>query len=83
MLKISEMAKLANTTRRTLIFYDEQDVFHPIERSSSGYRYYKYEQLYELLFILSMKDMGLSLNQIKEIQNDSSSKIIDELINIQ
>lgn len=42
MLKISEMAKLANTTRRTLIFYDEQGVFQPVKKSASGYRYYDY-----------------------------------------
>ena len=40
MLKISEMAKLANTTRRTLIFYDEEGVFQPKSRNNAGYRYY-------------------------------------------
>ncbi|ORM96130.1 MAG: hypothetical protein ACFWTW_03205 [Lentilactobacillus parabuchneri] len=30
MLKISDMANLANTTRRTLIFYDEEGIFKPL-----------------------------------------------------
>lgn len=69
MLKISEMAKLANTTRRTLIFYDEQGVFSPAEKSEAGYRYYDYNQLYDLMTILGLRNIGLSLDQIKAIQN--------------
>ncbi|AUI71942.1 MerR family transcriptional regulator [Companilactobacillus alimentarius] len=83
MLKISEMAKLADTTRRTLIFYDEQGVFHPKERNEKGYRYYDYDQLYDLLFILGMKNLGLPLEKIKELQSKPNGKIIDELINVQ
>jgi Predicted transcriptional regulators len=77
------MAKLANTTRRTLIFYDEQGIFPPKERTDAGYRYYDYEQLYDLLFILGMKNLGLSLEKIKELQDKSSVKVMDELLNVQ
>lgn len=83
MLKISEMAKLANTTRRTLIFYDEEGVFQPQKRNEAGYRYYDYDQLYDLLFILGMKNIGLPLEKIKKLQNKPSDKVVDELINIQ
>lgn len=69
MLKISDMAKLANTTRRTLIFYDEQGVFTPAHKSASGYRYYDYKQLYDLMTILGLRNIGLSLEQIKAIQS--------------
>jgi Predicted transcriptional regulators len=83
MIKISEMAKLANTTRRTLIFYDEQGVFQPKKRSDAGYRYYDYDQLYDLLFILAMKNLGLSLEKIKSLQDKPSNKVMDELVNVQ
>lgn len=83
MLKISEMAKLANTTRRTLIFYDEQGIFMPKERTEAGYRYYDYDQLYDLLFILGMKNLGLPLERIKELQKKPSSEIVEELVNVQ
>ncbi|WP_119325574.1 MerR family transcriptional regulator [Companilactobacillus musae] len=83
MLKISEMAKLANTTRRTLIFYDEQGIFLPKKRTDRGYRYYDYEQLYDLLFILGMKNLGLPLEKIKELQDKPSEKVMDELLNVQ
>jgi len=83
MLKISEMAKLANTTRRTLIFYDEEGVFQPKKRNEAGYRYYDYDQLYDLLFILGMKNLGLPLERIKALQDKPSSEVMNELIQVQ
>ncbi|CAH1851665.1 MerR family transcriptional regulator [Convivina praedatoris] len=70
MLKISEMAKLAQTTRRTLIFYDEQGLFKPIYKNESGYRFYDYQQLYDLLFILGLRNLDIPLNKIRTIKND-------------
>lgn len=83
MLKISEMAKLANTTRRTLIFYDEEGIFQPKQRNEAGYRYYDYDQLYDLLFILGMKNLGLSLERIKELQDKPNQQVMKELLNVQ
>lgn len=97
MLKISEMAKLANTTRRTLIFYDQEGIFKPAHKTQSGYRYYDYNQLYDLLFILGLRNLDISLEEIKKINNQphdlpdsqllsAQSKIddkINELVRIQ
>jgi len=74
MLKISAFAKLAQTTRRTLILYDEQNVFKPADVSPEGYRFYNYDQLYELSFILTLRKLGLSLDDIKQISSDSGKK---------
>lgn len=93
MLKISEMAKLADTTRRTLIFYDEQGVFKPRVKSAAGYRYYDYNQLYDLMTILGLRHVGLTLDQIKGLQaNDqqagaeleqAQAKIADQIKTLQ
>lgn len=69
MLKISEMAQLANTTRRTLIFYDQEGIFKPAQKNAQGYRYYRYDQVYDLLFILSLRDLDIPLAEIKTILN--------------
>jgi len=82
MLKISEMANLANTTRRTLIFYDEAGLFQPIKRNEAGYRFYEYDQLYDLLFILGLKKLGIPLNRIKELQTVTDGKMINELVDV-
>lgn len=79
MLKFSEMAKLANTTRRTLIFYDEQGLFKPAKVSDTGYRYYEYQQLYDLTTILGLRHIGLSLEQIKAIRSADNRQAIPQL----
>ncbi|KAF0371921.1 MerR family transcriptional regulator [Pediococcus acidilactici] len=73
MLKISEMAKLADTTRRTLIFYDEKDVFKPARKTSTGYRYYTYDQLYDLMFIRGLRSLDIPLDKIKKIKNTNEA----------
>lgn len=80
MLKISTFAKLAQTTRRTLILYDEQNVFKPAEVSDEGYRFYNYDQLYELSFILTLRKLGLSLDEIKQISSTDSKKSPNALL---
>ncbi|MGQ2375829.1 MerR family transcriptional regulator [Companilactobacillus zhachilii] len=83
MLKISEMAKLADTTRRTLIFYDEKGIFQPKQRNDAGYRYYDYDQLYDLLFILGLTKLGIPLKKVKQLQTTKDMEVIDELLNVQ
>ncbi|MFD1419216.1 MerR family transcriptional regulator [Companilactobacillus keshanensis] len=80
MLKISAFAKLAQTTRRTLILYDKQNVFKPEYVSPEGYRFYNYDQLYELSFILTLRKLGLSLDEIKQISSDSDKKSPNALL---
>ncbi|MFC6288968.1 MerR family transcriptional regulator [Levilactobacillus angrenensis] len=67
MLTIQKFAQLAGTTRRTLIFYDEKDLFKPKTVAANGYRYYEYNQLYQLSFILELRQLGLSIAEIKSL----------------
>lgn len=81
MLTIQKFADLSGTTRRTLIFYDQKDLFKPKKILDNGYRYYDYDQLYEITFILELRRLGLSISEIKSInQNDDS--LNDNLKNI-
>ncbi len=65
--KISEVAKLFNISRRTLIYYDEIDLFKPSYiDEENNYRYYDGHQIYVLRFILELKRSGFSLNEIKK-----------------
>ncbi|UIF28961.1 MerR family transcriptional regulator [Levilactobacillus brevis] len=67
MLTIQKFATLAGTTRRTLIFYDQQDLFKPKTVAANGYRYYDYDQLYAVSFILELRRLGLSIAAIKAL----------------
>lgn len=81
MLTISELAKLAGTTRRTLIFYDQKELFKPVKINTNGYRYYDYNQLYNLTFILSLRRLGLSVDDIKLLQTNTNQPTIDVQLN--
>lgn len=80
MLKISEFAKLAHTTRRTLIIYDRNNLFKPAQVNEEGYRFYEYDQIYEMSFILTLRKLGLSIDEIKQISSLDKKESPDELL---
>lgn len=80
MLKISEFTKLAHTTRRTLIIYDRNGLFKPAKVNREGYRFYDYNQVYELSFILALRKLGLSINEIKQVSSEDQKKSPDNLL---
>lgn len=60
------MAKLHNTTIKTLRYYDEIDLLKPIHTDiNNGYRYYSTEQFEHLNTIHYLKELGFSLKEIK------------------
>ncbi len=65
-LTISELAKLRNTTSETLRHYDRIGLLKPVYVSDGGHRYYSIRQYEKLGTILELKEMGMSLEEIKE-----------------
>ncbi|MEM8860232.1 MAG: MerR family transcriptional regulator [Chloroflexota bacterium] len=78
MFRIGEFSKIAQVTIKQLRYYDEIELFQPehIDRFTS-YRYYVAKQLPDLHRIIAMKDLGLSLEQIKRFVVDEIAS--DEL----
>ena len=71
-MKINEVAKLSNTSVRTLHYYDEIDLLNPKSINSSGYRIYDGENIKKLQQIMFLKEMDFSLKEIKSILNDKN-----------
>lgn len=66
MFTVGEFARLAQVSKRLLRYYDEIDLFKPMEvDSKSGFRLYSAEQMNQLNRILALKELGLSLDQIR------------------
>ncbi|WP_364279462.1 MerR family transcriptional regulator [Peribacillus frigoritolerans] len=65
-LKIGELAKMANVTKRTVDYYTNLGLLKA-ERSASNYRYYSVGELERLRRIEGYKRENLSLEDIKEI----------------
>ena len=74
--KIGEFSKLTNVSVKTLRYYDEINLFKPQEIDLfSSYRYYSNNQLDDLKLILSLKDVGFSLEEIKKNKNNYSDAL--------
>ena len=68
MLKIEDLARIAQVSIKTLRYYARLGLLRPawIDRFT-GYRYDQPEQLARLHRILALKDLGLSLEQIRQL----------------
>jgi len=73
-----EMAKLHGISKQTLLYYDRIGLLKPREISETNqYRYYTLDQFEELDVILSLKNLGMKLKEIKHYLNKSS--VVDRM----
>jgi len=70
MYKIGEFSILSKTTIKALRYYEKEKLLipHYID-AETGYRYYETNQLIDVAKIISLKQTGLSINEIKEVFN--------------
>ena len=66
-LKIGELADITGVTVRTLHYYDELGLLKPVQITDTGHRLYNLESITELYRIIAMKDLGFSLDEIKDL----------------
>jgi DNA-binding transcriptional MerR regulator len=74
MFRIGEFSKIAQVSISQLRYYDEINLLKPARIDKwTGYRYYSARQLPYLNRILALKDLGLSLDQIRRMLHDEVS----------
>lgn len=64
---VQKLGKLAGVSTRTLRYYDEIGILRPARINSSGYRIYGEREVDRLQQILFYRELGVSLDSIKEI----------------
>src|SRR5262249_34912526 len=69
-LTVSQLARLAGVSVRTLHHYDEIDLLRPSARSSAGYRLYGQKDLERLQQVLFFRELGFPLEEIARIVRD-------------
>jgi DNA-binding transcriptional MerR regulator/effector-binding domain-containing protein len=78
MFKIGEFSKIALISVSQLRYYDEVGLLKPAKIDEwTGYRYYSAQQLPDLNRILALKELGLSLEQIRRMVGNEIS--LDEI----
>ena len=65
-LKVGELARQTGLTVRALHHYDEIGLLRPAHRTGAGHRLYGAGDLARLLQILSLRQLGFSLEEIRE-----------------
>ncbi|GAA3629209.1 MerR family transcriptional regulator [Lactobacillus hamsteri] len=70
---VSEIAKLAQVSPRTVRFYDEKNLVSPAKIEENGYRIYTDKELEQLKLISYLKELGFTLKDIKKLLHDKNS----------
>jgi len=85
MLRIGDFSKMSKVTIKALRYYEEVGLLTPSYiDNSNGYRYYNSSQLLDISRIISLKQIGLSIEEIKRvIINSEDLKEILEVKKIQ
>jgi DNA-binding transcriptional MerR regulator len=66
-MQIGELAKLTNTSAKTIRFYEDSGLLPPPARTGSGYREYGPEFVDRLRFIRRGQAAGLTLQKVRQI----------------
>ena len=73
--KIGMFANMNRVTIKTLRYYDEQKLLHPVYvDEENGYRYYAAGQMAQLHRIIALKNMGFSIDDIRKIVDGAEEK---------
>ena len=75
-----QFAKLNGINKRTLHYYDEIGLFSPEFKEENGYRYYTCFQTVQLELIVTLRKIGLSIEEIIRYQHSPSGASFTELI---
>lgn len=87
MIAIGDLAKTIGITTRTLRYYEEMGIMTPPRRLDGGIRVYAPREVRKLKFILKLKELGLTIKEMQELDRAyaearETDKIIPRLIEI-
>ena len=66
-MKVGTLARKTGLTVRTLHYYDEIGLLSPSRRSEAGYRLYGADDVARLQQIMSLRQLGFSLEDIQAL----------------
>ncbi|WML37675.1 MerR family transcriptional regulator [Clostridium sp. OS1-26] len=81
-MKIGEFARKSGITVKTLLHYDKIRLLQPSSKTEAGYRIYCDEDFIKLQQITTLKFIGLSLEEIRQLINEKGQNI-ESIISIQ
>lgn len=81
LLTIGQFAALHGINKKTLMWYDETGLFHPAAvHPENGYRYYSYYQSSILETILLLRELHVSIEEIRTFMQNRSAASMERLL---
>lgn len=77
---IGQFAKLHEINKKTLMWYDETGLLKPAVIKDNGYRYYTYQQSSLLETILLLRELNVSISEIKSFLQNRSAYSLEKLM---
>ncbi len=74
-----EFAMLVNVSKQTLIYYDKCGIFSPVYKDENNFRYYSLSQFEALDTLISLREIGVPLKEIKEYLSKKDIESLAEL----
>lgn len=79
MIKIGDFAKMFDISIKTVRFYEQKGLLKPcFVDVYSGYRYYNEKNIEEMTVILNLKNLGFSLEEIREYEPSKLEEKVNE-----
>lgn len=82
-LRTAAFAALAGVNKKTLHYYDEIGLFRPACVNEKGYRFYSPFQLDRLALIITLRDLGVPLQVIRDYLGEGNLARLDEILTSQ
>ena len=82
-LQAAAFAALAGVNKKTLHYYDEIGLFRPAYVNEKGYRFYTPFQLDRLALIITLRDLGVPLQGIREYLGEGDLERLDQIFTAQ
>lgn len=81
-MQISDLAETLGITTRTIRLYEKMGLVEPPKRTDGKVRYYEKGDIKRFKFVLKVKELGLSLEEMKELADlfDKEQKIPDKIM---
>jgi DNA-binding transcriptional MerR regulator len=79
-MQISDLAKALKITTRTIRLYEQMGLVEPPKRTEGGIRVYEKADIKRFKFILKLKTLGLSLQEMKELADLYNQELLPDKI---
>ncbi|MEI7816080.1 MAG: MerR family transcriptional regulator [Desulfuromonadales bacterium] len=81
-MQISDLAETLGITTRTIRLYEKLGLVEPSKRTDGRVRYYEKADIKRFKFVLKVKELGLSLEEMKELAQlyDQEHQVPDKIM---